>query len=79
MELSGTGRGNVFIVLNGKLVTRDHRLNNPSEYNVIQVSRPGSIVGCPALDYGNSENATVWTIVQSHVAHLVKMQAGDFK
>jgi hypothetical protein len=35
LELSGTGRGNVFIVLNGKLVTRDHRLNKPSEYNVI--------------------------------------------
>ena len=38
-------------------------MNEPLNYNVMQVAKPGTILGAKELDNGNSSVSTVWTIV----------------
>ena len=79
LEINGVDSDCVYVVVNGKLVLRDHKLNDPFNYNVMQVAKPGSILGSAELDFGNSGRATVWTIVASHYAHVVKMSRETFQ
>ena len=53
----------VYIVLNGKVVLREHSMNDPFEFNIIQVARKGHILGAEKLDMDKSCLPTVWSVV----------------
>jgi hypothetical protein len=42
----------VCIILNGKVILRDHTLENPSDYKEISVAGQGTILGAPDFDKG---------------------------
>jgi hypothetical protein len=70
ISMSGKADSTIYVLLNGKIFQRDHDLNKPFEYNIITVAKPGSILGMPSLDHGNSIRPTVWSIVASTIAHV---------
>lgn len=80
MPITGSQKAdaNVFVVINGKILLRDHHLNDPYNYNVMQVATSGAIIGVNRLDLQNSCRATVWSIVASNVAHVVEMTRETF-
>lgn len=80
LPISGTQKGttNVFVVINGKIILRDHKLDDPNNYNVLQIATTGAILGVKSLDFGNSCQPSVWSVVTSVVAHVVRMSKDTF-
>jgi hypothetical protein len=79
IDVSLPNTSNVHIVLNGKVMLREHSMNNPFDFNIIQIATKGHIIGADQLDMSKSCLPTVWSIVWSRVAHLVKMPAKTFE
>lgn len=70
---------NCFIVLNGKILMKDHYLDEPYNYNIMQIATQGSCVGVAKSDFGNTCLATVWGVVHSCTAHVVKMSVNTIE
>jgi hypothetical protein len=45
IEVSLPRASKVHIVLNGKVMLREHNMNDPLEFNIIQVATKGHIIG----------------------------------
>lgn len=80
LQISGftTPDTSVYVMLDGKVAVRDHRLDNPNDYNLMQIASTGDILGAPDLDMGNTVMPHVWSIVQTTTAHAVKMSRQTF-
>ena len=68
----------VYIVLNGKVVLREHKMHDPLDFSVAQVVKQGQIIGEPSLDMGKSSLPFVWGVVYSHSANLARMDRSLF-
>jgi hypothetical protein len=68
----------VFIVINGKVILRDHKMDEPYSYNVFQCATKGSILGVSALDNGLSCSSTIWAVVGSTYAEVISMNIDTF-
>ena len=66
------------MVLDGKVITRNHSLDNPFSYEILSVAKAGSILGVEYLDNGVSTSASAWSIVGSHKANFVEMSRDTF-
>jgi hypothetical protein len=53
-------------------------MNDPFDFNIIQVATKGHIIGAEKLDMNKSCLPTVWSIVNSRIAHFVKLSARTF-
>ena len=75
MKTDGSEKNNenVFIVLDGKIALREHQLNNPFDYSILQIATSGSIIGCKSLDMGNSCRSGVWCVVYSNICRVVSI------
>jgi hypothetical protein len=45
IDVSLPNTSNVHIVLNGKVMLREHSMNNPFDFNIIQIATKGHIIG----------------------------------
>lgn len=63
LEISLPNTSHVHIVLNGKVVLREHSMDDPFDFNVIQVATKGHIIGAEKIDLDKSCLPTVWSIV----------------
>jgi len=68
----------VYIVLNGKVVLREHKILDPLDFNVLQVVKQGQVIGKPSLDEGKSSLPFVWGVVYSHTVDLLRMDVSLF-
>ena len=68
----------VYLLLNGKVVYQDHELDEPIAYKVVMVAKPGTWIGVKALDMGMSCLPTVFPVVYSHTAQLLKLSPATF-
>lgn len=69
----------VFLVMDGKIVFREHSINDPTDYHIVQVCRSGDILNVPEFDMGVSNGTQVFPVVQSTQAHLVEMSHKTFQ
>lgn len=77
-QILQVGADRVFVVLDGKVIMREHSLDNPFSYEILSVAKAGSILGVEYLDNGVSTSASVWSIVGSHKANFVEMSRDTF-
>jgi hypothetical protein len=75
---SQNGQSLIYVVMNGKIVMRDHNLDNPYDYNIISIAKQGSCIGVSTFDMGYSCNSTVWSVVTSVSAHVCRMTMDTF-
>ena len=50
----GNPDGNVYLLLNGKVILRKHSVEEPFDFKIISVMRPGNFIGVSDLDMGQS-------------------------
>ena len=67
------------MVMDGRLVFREHSINDPTDYHIVQVCRSGDILNVPEFDMGVSNGTQVFPVVQSTEAHLVEMSHKTFE
>lgn len=58
--------GKVYLLLNGKVILRKHSADNPFDFKVLSVFKPGSFIGAKELDMSQSCLPNAWAIVASH-------------
>jgi len=54
VQTEGKSSGNIYLLLNGKVVLRKHTVEDPFEFKIISVLRPGTFLGAQELDMGQS-------------------------
>jgi len=69
----------VYILINGKIILREHNTANPLQTTVKQVVKPGCILGVPYLDHGISCCPFVWGVIGSVKAQLLKIKRSVFE
>lgn len=55
----------VFMIMDGKIVFREHSINNPADYHIVQVCRRGDILNVADFDMGVSNGTQVFPVVVS--------------
>ena len=68
----------VYIVINGKVILREHKMDDPLDFNVLQVVTQGEVIGNEKLDMGKSLLPFVWGVVYSHEVQLARMDISLF-
>ena len=67
------------LLLNGKVLTQRHSLDEPYKTELLQVAKPGMFIGCPELDRGISVAPTTFSMVVTHQAHLLKVPNSTYE
>lgn len=73
LPISGAKNSPVFVILTGKVILRDHLLNDPHDFKVASVASAGTVLGVSHLDCNVSCKPTVWSIVGSYTCVVVGM------
>ena len=61
----------VFLVINGRIMTHSHSVNDPSQFTIVQIVKAGAILGYDKLDFGVSLfTSSINSVISTH-AHLV--------
>lgn len=55
----------VYIMINGKVILREHKTEDPIQSTVKMVAKPGCVLGVPHLDHGISCCPYVWGVIGS--------------
>lgn len=65
MPSSVSSGDEVFLLVNGKVLLTKHSMDKPFETEVVQVTKPGVILGCSDYDLGMSVKPNIVSVVQS--------------
>ena len=68
----------VMVILNGKVVLREHELDNPGDFSIKSIAKSGHILFAPDLDNGNSNQPLVWPVIYSTQAELALIDRETF-
>ena len=69
---------NVLILVNGKVVLREHNAQNPTKMEIKQVCKAGTIFGLDWLDNGTSSLPQIWPIVGCIEADFIRVSKETF-
>lgn len=73
-----TEGGNVYLLLNGKAILRKHSVEDPFDFSILSIVRPGLFIGAQELDMCQSSLPHVWAIVSSHSANFLVIPRSEF-
>jgi hypothetical protein len=69
----------VYVVINGKVIMREHSTDDPIDTTMKQIAKSGSILGVDQLDTGVSNLPYIWGIVASTKCELVRIKRSVFE
>jgi hypothetical protein len=78
LGLTGENSGNVYLLINGKVILRKHSVEDPFDFNIVSIVRPGTFIGAPDLDMGQSNLPQMWPVVASHYANFLVIPRSEF-
>jgi hypothetical protein len=65
-------------MLDGKVEVRHHNMDDPFDFELIQVAKIGDILGVPDIDCGNSSMPNAINIATSSRVFVAKIPKRDF-
>lgn len=68
----------VFILLNGRVIQREHTVQEPNQEKILAVRLPGSIIGVKDLDLGTSCQPIVWSVIATKYACMCELDKETF-
>ena len=71
-------RDQVMVILNGKVILRQHDLDDPGNFTIMQVAKSGHILFAPELDHAKSNQPLVWPVVYSQSAQFALLERSTF-